>query len=263
MDPDTGETTYAPLGERPAPYPPGFTAQGRFWTGREMVAAVPDPDAPNDTAIHDGLPSCRPAPVAGCRTARTSTAVRYLPDALLPAARLVELRQVSDDPGLLGMHGPRLWAGSGPDVADVETTRDPYTGPDPRLYEVRVGGVLVSCVHTAEGRHWWRAWRVPPVGPPMLVYAATRRRSDKTHLRDLSALLDRRLDDAFADMVTRVLAAHPGEPARAANLAAAVRRWRARVTMTEPAPNRRRERRVGKRAKKRAQRRRGGGRASR
>ena len=93
-----------------------------------------------------------------------------------------------------------------------------------------------------------RAWRVPPAGPPVLVYHADDPQGDE-HLIALSALLDEPLETAFLIAADRYAGSDPAPPDhRIMQMRAAIDRWRfandiARRAGNTPAAGRRRRRR--------------------
>ena len=198
--------TYAPIGnERPEPYPDGFVPDARRWSGQEYARIATRPDG-EPSMFGEDAPAGEPAPVdARVTSARNATMVRYIAADRLPARQLVELRHVTHDPGRLALIGERLFGAVPvtPGAAGAPLDPDPWTSPEPRLHEIRVGAILVAIdrEHTSETIHVGgrfagyahelstrhvRAWRVPPAGPPMLVYKATEpagRRAPRQALR--------------------------------------------------------------------------------
>ncbi len=235
--------TYAPIGnERPEPYPDGFVPDPRRWSGHEYarIATRPD-DAPSNYG--EDAPAGEPAPVdAGVTSARNATMVRYIAADRLPARQLVELRHVTDDPGRLALLGERLF-GTVPVTPGAATDADTWTSPEPRLYEIRVGAILVAIdhEHTSDSIHVGdrfagyshglstrhvRAWRVPPAGPPMLVYE-TEDPQGEEHLVRLSELLDEPLETAFLALADRYASSRPAPPDhRVLQMRSAIERWR-------------------------------------
>ena len=241
--------TYVPTGsERPAPYPDGFIPDARRWSGREYERVI-ETRGPNGEppVLHDGVPDCEPAPPDASRTtARTSAMVRYIAADRLPARRLIELRHVTHDPGMLALHGERLHGAVplNPGAMTAPLDPDPWVSPEPRLHEVHVGAVLVAFDRETEStpiqiggqilgheRHpareaHIRAWRVPPAGPPVLVYDAWGPKGDE-HLSALSGLLDEPLEGAFLGIADRYAGGDPPPaPHRVTQMRAAIDRWR-------------------------------------
>ena len=262
--------TYAPIGDdRPEPYPDGFVPDASRWSGREYARIATRPDG-KPSIFGDDAPAGDPAPVDTRETtARTATMVRYIPADRLPARQLVELRHVTHDPGRLALHGERVYGAVPvtPGATGAPLDPDPWTSPEPRLYEIRVGAVLVAFdrEHTSDMVHVGdrfagyahkpstthvRAWRVPPAGPPMLVYEAEDPHGDE-HLIALSALLDEPLETAFLALADRYASSRPAPPDhRVLQMRSAIERWRftdeiARHTR-EPNGGRRRRRRGGR-----------------
>ena len=99
-----------------------------------------------------------------------------------------------------------------------------------------------------------RAWRVPPAGPPILVYEAEDPQDDE-HLIALSALLDEPLETAFLALADRYASSRPAPPDhRVLQMRSAIERWRLMNKVerhSRPASNRRR-RRGGRKARKNA-----------
>jgi len=269
----TAETvyTYAPIGsERPEPYPDGFVPDANRWSGREYgrIATLPEG---KPSIYGDDAPAGEPAPVDTRQTsARNSAMVRYIAADRLPARQLVELRHVTHDPGRLALHGERLYGAVPvtPGATGAPLDPDPWTSPEPRLYEVRVGAILVAFDrgHTREpvdemyrsagnsqrrATTHVRAWRVPPAGPPMLVYEATDPQGDE-HLIALSALLDEPLETAFLALADSYASSRPAPPDhRVLQMRSAIERWRWTDEIgrhaRQPNGNRRRRRRGGRR----------------
>ena len=257
--------TYAPIGsQRPEPYPDGFVPDASRWSGQEYTRiALPADSEPSE--FGENAPAGEPAPVdARVTTARTSRMVRYIAADRLPARQLVELRHVTDDPGRLALLGERRYGAVPvtPSAIGAPLDPDPYASPEPRLYEIRVGAVLVAFdrehaseeihvgnrfagyAHVPSSKHV-RAWRVPPAGPPMLVYEATNPQDDE-HLIALSELLDEPLETAFLALVDRYAGSKPAPPDhRVLQLRSAIERWHFADEMgkhRQPAGNRRRRR---------------------
>lgn len=268
----TSETvhTYAPIGNaRPEPYPDGFVPDATRWSGLEYARIAARPDA-EPSIYGDDAPTGEPAPVdARVTTARNATMVRYMTADRLPARRLVELRHVTHDPGRLALHGERLHGTVPvtPGATGAPLDPDPWTSPEPRLHEIRVGAILVALdrEHTSDEIHVGgrfagyahkpstthvRAWRVPPAGPPMLVYEAEDPQGDE-HLIALSALLDEPLETAFLALVDQYASSRPA-PAdhRVLQMRSAIERWRFTDEIArhsrQPSGNRRRRRRGGR-----------------
>ena len=238
--------TYAPIGnERPEPYPDGFVPDASRWSGREYarVSTLPGGEA---SIFGDDAPAGEPAPVdSRLTTARTGSMVRYIAADRLPARQLVELRHVTHDPGRLALHGERLHGAVPVTPGAIGAPLDPdsWTSPEPRLYEIRVGAVLVAFdrQHTSDMVHVGdrfagyaherstthvRAWRVPPAGPPILVYEEQDPQGDE-HLIALSALLDEPLETAFLAIADRYASSRPAPPDhRVLQMRAAIERWR-------------------------------------
>lgn len=262
--------TYAPIGnDRPEPYPDGFVPDAARWSGQEYARIATRPDGER-SVFGDDAPAGEPAPVdARVTTARTATMVRYIAADRLPARQLVELRRITHDPGRLALHGERLYGAVPvtPGALGAPLDPDAWTSPEPRLYEIRVGAVLVALdrEHTSDEIHVGgrfagyahkpstthvRAWRVPPAGPPMLVYQAENPHGDE-YLIALSALLDEPLETAFLALADRYAASRPAPPDyRVLQMRSAIERWRftdeiARHTR-QPNGNRRRRRRGGR-----------------
>ena len=258
--------SYAPIGpERPEPYPDGFAPDTARWSGREYSRVrtlengehtLEDAELP---VLHDGVPEHDPAPVdTRLTTARTSTMVRYIAADRLPARRLIELRHVTHDPGMLALHGQRVYGAVPvqPDTIGGPLDPEAWVSPEPRIYEVRVGAVLVAFDRTETPQRTprsvhIRAWRVPPTGPPVLVYHADDPQNHE-HLIALSALLDEPLETAFLIAADRYAGSRPAPPDhRIMQMRAAIDRWRfaddiARRAGNTPAAGRRRRRRAGK-----------------
>ena len=262
--------TYAPIGsDRPEPYPDGFVPDASRWSGREYARiATRADDEPSvfgdDAAAGEVAPMDRRE-----TTARTSTMVRYIAADRLPARQLVELRHVTHDPGRLALHGERLYGAVPVTPGSTGAPLDPdaWTSPEPRMHEIHIGAVLVALdretasdtihvgghfaghAHKPSTTHV-RAWRVPPAGPPMLVYEATDPQGDE-HLVALSVLLDEPLETAFLALADRYAASQPAPPShRVLQLRSAMERWLftdeiARHTR-QPEGNRRRRRRGGR-----------------
>ena len=262
--------TYAPIGnERPEPYPDGFIPDASRWSGREYARIAQN----NEPSIFGAdAPAGEPAPVdPRLTTARTATMVRYIAADRLPARRLVDLRHVTHDPGRLALHGERVYGAVpvNPGAAGAPLDPDPWTSPEPRLYEIRVGGLLVAFdredtsetvyvgnrfmghAHNPSTAHV-RAWRVPPAGPPILVYEAEDPQSDE-HLIALSELLDEPLETAFLALADRYAASRPAPPDhRVLQMRSAIERWRLMDEVerhSRPAGNRRRRRLGGRKAR--------------
>ena len=262
--------TYAPIGDdRPEPYPDGFVPDASRWSGREYARIATRPDG-KPSVFGDDAPAGDPAPVDTRETtARTSSMVRYIAADRLPARRLVELRHITHDPGRLALHGERLHGAVPltPGATGAPLDPDAWTSPEPRLYEIHVGAILVALdrenasdeiyvgdrfagyTHKPATTHV-RAWRVPPAGPPMLVYDAADPQGDE-HLIALSALLDEPLETAFLALADRYASSRPAPPDhRVLQMRSAIERWRftdeiARHTR-QPDGNRRRRRRGGR-----------------
>ena len=260
--------SYAPIGpERPEPYPDGFVPDALRWSGREYARVQTREDAGRTLdeyveppVLHDGVADHDPAPAdTRLTTARTSTMARYIAADRLPARRLVELRHVTHDPGMLALHGQRLYGAVPVEPDTIGGPLDPeaWVSPEPRIHEVRVGAVLVAFDRTQSAEQTRRsvhvrAWRVPPAGPPVLVYHADDPRGDE-HLIALSALLDEPLETAFLTAADRYAGSDPAPPdQRILQMRAAIDRWRfaddiaQRAGNTTPAAGRRRRRRAGK-----------------
>lgn len=262
--------TYAPIGNaRPEPYPDGFVPDASRWSGLEYARVATRPDG-EPSIYGDDAPAGEPAPVdAHVTTARTSSMVRYLSADRLPARQLVELRHVTHDPGRLALHGERVHGAVPvtPGATGAPLDPDPYASAEPRLYEIRVGAILVALdrEHTSDMVHVGdrfagyahkrstthvRAWRVPPAGPPMLVYQAENPQGDE-HLIALSALLDEPLETAFLALVDNYASSRPA-PAdhRILQMRSAIERWRFTDEIArhsrQPNGNRRRRRRGGR-----------------
>ena len=214
------ETRYAPLGERPEPYPDGIVPDPGRWSGRELVRVKLDDEAPH--VLHDHVPPCTLAPPHPARpTARNATTNRHLPATSLPARRLRVLTAVTHDPGLLAVHGETIW-GDAPVSTPAEG--DGWTSGQGRVYEIPVGAVLVGVEREAGNGRYWRAWRVPPAGPPQLVFTARNLRGTE-HLETLARLLDEDLVKAFEGTHAQYAASGaPEEKVR--HLLAATERWR-------------------------------------
>lgn len=235
--------TYAPIGnQRPEPYPDGFVPDARRWSGHEYARIATRPDG-EPSMFGKDAPAGEPAPVdARVTSACNATMVRYIAADRLPARQLVELRHVTDDPGRLALIGERLF-GAVPVTPGTATDADTWTSPEPRLHEIRVGAILVAFdrEHTSDeiyvgGRFAGyahkpstthvRAWRVPPAGPPMLVYEAEDPQGDE-HLVRLSELLDEPLETAFLALADQYASSRPAPPDhRVLQMRSAIERWR-------------------------------------
>ncbi len=214
------EISYVPLGERPEPYPPGYAPDRGRWSGRELLRVELDPGA-KPGVLPGGVPAftSRPADVRAV-TARTSRTMRYIPADRLPARRLVLLEHVTDDPGALAVHGVRLWQ----ELPAAESP-DGWASHGGRLIELPVGGVLVAVDREANGTRHWRAWRVTPVGPPVLVYRHDGGPGHWTQLAKLAALLDEDLTAAFAAILARYERSG-ASPGHVAQMRLAIEQWR-------------------------------------
>ena len=254
--------SYTPIGpERPEPYPDGFVPDAVRWSGREYARVRTHEDGEHTLGyaelpvLHDGVPEHDPAPAdTRLTTARTSAMVRYIAADRLPARRLIELRHVTHDPGMLALHGQRVYGAVPVQPNTIGGPLDPeaWVSPEPRICEMRVGAVLVAFDRTQSRRTVHvRAWRVPPAGPPVLVYHADDPQGDE-HLIALSALLDEPLETAFLIAADRYAGSDPAPPDhRILQMRAAIDRWRfandiARHAGNTPATGRRRRRRAGK-----------------
>ena len=109
------ETTHLPLGERPTAYPPGIDGPGPGFSG-DLLVRVTVTSADTDA----GLPMAEPAPVPKKRaTACNAKQARSVhADELPVVSRMAIATGMSDDPGWLGVHGPRITAGYGPRRTD-------------------------------------------------------------------------------------------------------------------------------------------------
>ena len=254
--------SYAPIGpERPEPYPDGFVPDAVRWSGREYARVRTHEDSEHTLehaelpVLHDGVPEHDPAPAdTRLTTARTSTMVRYIAADRLPASRLIELRHVTHDPGMLALHGQRVYGAVPVEPDTIGGPLDPeaWVSPEPRICEMRVGALLVAFDRTQTPQETTRsvhvrAWRVPPAGPPVLVYHADDPQGDE-HLIALSALLDEPLETAFLIAADRYAGSDPAPPDhRILQMRAAIDRWRfadniARRASNTPATGRRRRR---------------------
>ncbi len=216
----SAEISYVPFGERPEPYPPGYAPDPARWSGRELLRVELDPGA-EPGVLPGGLPACTPRPAdARAVTARTSRRMRYIPADRLPARYLVLLEHVTDDPGALAVHGVRLRQ----ELPAAESP-DGWASHGGRLVELPVGGVLVAVDREADGTRHWRAWRVTPIGPPVLVYRHDGGPGDRTQLARLAALLDEDLTAAFAAILARYERSG-ASPGHVAQMRLAIEQWR-------------------------------------
>ncbi len=231
---ESAQVSYVPFGERPEPYPPGYAPNPGRWTGRELLRVELDPTA-DKHVLPGGVPACTPLPDdPNAITARTSKRTRYLPADRLPARRGVLLEHVTDDPGSLAIHGRRLWQ----DLPATEAG-DGWTSSDGRLVELPVGGVFVAVDTDTTGRRFWRAWRVTPIGPPVLVFRHESDTGDRSHLAHLAALLDEDLVKAFAAILTRYEGSN-ATPRHVAQMRNAIEHWKFGVSVGRPRRRRRR-----------------------
>ena len=232
---------YVPFGDRPEPYPHGFNPNPARWTGLELmrVRRIEDNEEP---AHARDLAAYAPAPPDnGSITAKTSTRKRYLPADRLPASRLVLAEHITDDPGALALHGQRLRSG---DVVTL-TPDDTWTGSQGGLHEVAVGAVLVSVEPESDGTKVWRAWRVAPIGIPVMVFHEEKRPGARDHLPRLAALLDEDLRDAFAEILRRYRNSG-ADPSHVEQMERSIELWRLDAEMGR-SPGRTRGRRHGAR----------------
>ena len=230
------ESHYVPFGERPEPYPDGYRPNPTRWTGRELVRVKEGTnDDENCPAELSGLQATAADPRA--ITARTSTRMRYFPSERLPAKRLVIAEHITDDPGALALHGRRIQNG------DVTTpgADDPWIATEGALHEIPVGAVLVSVETECDGRKQWRAWRVAPVGVPVMVLHETATRGQRDHLKRLTALLDEDLRDAFANILTRYERSD-ARPEHIAHMRRTIEVWRFEAETTLQPRRQRRQR---------------------
>lgn len=234
---ESGQISYVPFGERPEPYPPGYAPDPGRWTGRELLRVELDPTA-DAHVLPGGLPACTPVEAdPNTVTARTSQRTRYIPADRLPARRTVLLEHVTDDPGRLAIHGRRL----GQDLPATEAG-DGWTSTHARLVELPLGGVIVAVETDTTGRRFWRAWRVTPIGPPVLVFRHESEPGDRSHLAHLAALLDEELAGAFDAILARYERSNAA-PAHVAQMRQAISHWKFGVHVGRP--RKRRQRRNG------------------
>ena len=223
----TSQIDYRPCGERPEPYPLGYQPNPARWTGLVLTRMEDGGEADSGT----------PAPLPkNAITARTSTRNRFLPAERLPAGRVVVLEHVTDDPGALALHGRRIRSG------DVVTSGadDPWTGSEGALYTVPMGAVLVSVETENDGTKCWRAWRVTPIGLPVMVLHEKKRPGARDHLPKLARLLDEDLREAFADILDRYRNSG-ASPDHVEQMAQAIDVWRFEAELgSKPRPRRRR-----------------------
>ena len=225
---------YVPFGARPEPYPDGYRPDPSRWTGRELIlvedAANDDPNCPAELSEVRAT-----APDPRSITARTSTRMRYFPAERLPAQRLVIAEHVTDDPGALALHGRRIRNGE----VTAPAADDPWIASESMLHEIPVGALLVAVDTETDGRKHWRAWRVAPIGIPVLVVHETIGRGHRQLLERLAGLLDEDLRDAFADIVTRYEGSS-AKPEHVALMKRAIELWRFEAETTlKPARKRR------------------------
>ena len=214
------QTEYAPFAERPEPYPDGYRPNPARWSGREIMRVEIDCEETDDGVVATTDPRAATAD-PNVPTARTSTAMRYFPAERLPAARLVIAEHITDDPGALALHGRRIRHGE----VTSPTPDDPWTGSGAGLHEVPVGAVLVSVETDADGLKHWRAWRVTPIGMPVLVLRETAMPGRRDHLPRLAALLDEDLRTAFETILERY-GKSGARPEHVEQMRLAIERWR-------------------------------------
>ena len=194
--------TYLPIGLRPAPYPAGFGASGR-WSGDRLVRVVvtgSDPDG--------GMPPAEPAPLPGGRpTGTRSTQMRWVQADELPVAGPMAVAEaVSDDPGWLSIHGPRLRGEYGPGGPGGRGPGDLGGNAGRRRgRHVPIGAVLVSRrAESSSERRGWNIWRVLPGGPVAVLEASVGDTASGTDKVEIARRIDRDLRAAFAEAADRL-----------------------------------------------------------
>lgn len=200
------ETTYLPLGERPTEYPPGIEGPGPGFSG-DMLVRVTVTGKETDA----GLPMADPAPVPRKRpTACNAKQARSVhADELPVVSRMAIATAMSDDPGWLGVHGPRITAGYGPGgPAGNGGHSDSYRGTERHRVELPIGGVLVSRSNDrSTERKGWNIWRVLPAGPALVLEATVEDDPNGGERIAIARAMDRNLHEAFQEAAERLTAA--------------------------------------------------------
>ncbi|MCY4505616.1 MAG: hypothetical protein OXG35_01445, partial [Acidobacteria bacterium] len=163
----------------------------------------------------DGLPPHEPCPVApNAETARQSRVLRALAEADLPSVnRLTLVTDVTDDPGSYGLQGLTMHGTYGQGVGSLD--QHGYAGYDRweplhgQTRHVPIGSIIAACRRVKTGpdgptQRLWRAWRVPPEGPPYLEWEGADVRNGaswsataETPQERIARLLDADLDWTF------------------------------------------------------------------
>ena len=143
---------------------------------------------------------------------------------------------ITDDPGALALHGRRIQNG------DVTTpgADDPWIATEGALHEIPIGAVLVSVETERDGRKQWRAWRVAPVGVPVMILNETTVRGQRDHLERLTAMLDEDLRDAFDGILQRYERSN-ARPEHVAHMRRTIEVWRFEAETTLQPRRRRRQ----------------------
>ena len=232
------DATYLAIGLRPAPYPPGYAPDAARFSGDRLVRVVltgKDPDG--------GMPPAEPAPVPASRpTATRSRQLRWIQADELPvAAPMAVAETVSDDPGWLSIHGPRLHGDYGPAGPGGRGRGDLGGGGRRRGRQVPVGAVLVSRrAERSSERRGWNIWRVMPGGPVAVLEASVDDAASGAERVEIATRIERDLRAAFAEAADRLeLADSP----HAGRLRAAVGSWTSAETAPPAAGGRRKNRR--------------------
>ncbi len=200
------ETTHLPLGERPTAYPPGIDGPGPGFSG-DLLVRVTVTSADTDA----GLPMAEPAPVPKKRaTACNAKQARSVhADELPVVSRMAIATGMSDDPGWLGVHGPRITAGYGPGgPTEGSGDTDTYRGANRQPVELPIGGVLVSRANDrSTERKGWNIWRVLPAGPAAVLEATVDDDPEGGERIAIARAIDRNIHEAFEEAVNRLTAA--------------------------------------------------------
>ena len=182
----------------------------------------------------DGLPPHTPAPTnPDALTARNSKILRPLNEADIPSVNgLVLLTCVAEAPGPASLVGLPMRG-----TYDYGRTR-----------HVPVGSILAACdwarvsATNARPRYWWRAWRVPPEGPPYFEWeggtpasAGGRAWTEETETPQerLARLLDEEIPASFEKWLDSLEQPEHGVFAAAVRRGA-VERWRQAASSARP-----------------------------